>query len=212
MKCALPFLLLGAGTTTLCAAGSVGTALKMVPMKEILAHVNMTYDELFPKLRNGDGDTGGDFVYHYHQGTARFTGPSFDGSTPIDVTGCSGLQNDDKCGEGECRNNAAAQCCKDCGPCPQGEWQISHEIVYHNMKHCYALSPVGTQVIIVIHCGFIVGRSKAITGAMVYVRTYVRAHVHTPWNSKHSRKVGACTPLCLLISCCVVCVRAPPFS
>ncbi len=79
------------------------------------------------------------------QASALFEGPSFDGSTPIHVTGCSGLQGASCAGAGECRNNPKAQCCKDCGPCPEGKWQISQEIVYHNMKHCYALSPIGTQ-------------------------------------------------------------------
>jgi hypothetical protein len=124
------------------AAAAIAPQLKAVSLKAVMEHVNMTYDELFPAR---DPLTAGDFVYHYHQGTARFTGPSFDGSAPIDVVGCSGLQGDDKCGEGDCRNNAKAQCCKDCGPCPQGEWLLSQEIVYHNMPHCYALSPVGTQ-------------------------------------------------------------------
>eukprot|EP00047_Mylnosiga_fluctuans_P011239 m.20186 g.20186 ORF g.20186 m.20186 type:complete len:186 (-) comp3509_c0_seq1:91-648(-) len=100
---------------------------------DILRELNMTHSELFP------GPPDADFVYTYHQKTAHFSGPAFDGGQ-IDVTGCSGLQHADSCGEGDCRNNPAANCCKDCGPCPRGQWQLSKEIVYHNMPHCYALT------------------------------------------------------------------------
>jgi len=111
-------------------------------MDEVLRHTNMTMAQLFPdKL----GKEASDFIYTYHQGTAMFTGPSFDQTKSINVKGCSGLQNVNYCGSGQCRNNAGTQCCKNCGPCPQGKWRISAEITYHNMPHCYALSPIGTE-------------------------------------------------------------------
>ncbi len=114
-------------------------------MPELLKELNMTFDELFPNFNSTSAGVGADadYIYTYHQGTAKFTGPSFDNSGAISVVGCSGLQNVNYCGSGECRNNAATQCCKNCGPIPQGQWRLSQEIVYHNMKHCYALSPLG---------------------------------------------------------------------
>ncbi len=105
-----------------------------VSFKSLLLELNMTMDELFSVEAN-------DFVYSYSQASARFSGPAFDGGQ-INVVGCSGLNGVDRCGDGNCRNNPRANCCKDCGPCSRGQYRLSQEIVYHNMPHCYALSIV----------------------------------------------------------------------
>eukprot|EP00047_Mylnosiga_fluctuans_P005676 m.241980 g.241980 ORF g.241980 m.241980 type:complete len:186 (+) comp13942_c0_seq1:13-570(+) len=101
----------------------------------MLKDLNMSYDQLFP------GPPNPTFVYTYSQSSGRFTGPAFDGGQ-INVIGCSGLSGENKCGEGNCRNNPQNNCCKDCGPCPRGQWRLSQEVVYKGMPHCYALTLV----------------------------------------------------------------------
>lgn len=121
---------------------------EMIPMSEILTNLGMKdITELFPNLNTTStlSSEGNGFIYTYYIGTARFTGPSFDGSADINVVGCSGLQNVNYCGSGQCRNNVNTQCCKNCGPIPTGSWLISSMITYHNMPNCYALTPIGTE-------------------------------------------------------------------
>ena len=137
-------------------ASSFGAPLIPISIPNLLLELNMTFSELFPSHLNAS-----DFVYTYSQSAARFRGPAYDGGT-IDVVGCSGMKESCPSGGGEvkqqrsqyplpphpriqCRNNPNTQCCKNCGPCPRGEWRLSQEIVFHNMQHCYALSPVGGQ-------------------------------------------------------------------
>ena len=130
---ALSLLLVAAVTADL--ASVFGPQPVAIDLPALLLDLNMTHDELFRVEAN-------DFVYTYSQSQAHFTGPRFDGHGFIDVHGCSGLQGVSCPGAGICRNNPAAECCKNCGPVSRGQYRISAEIVYHNMPHCYILSPI----------------------------------------------------------------------
>ena len=119
-----------------------------ISMKDLLLELNMTMIELFPNLHTYNStslEAENSYTYTYKISSALFQGPSFDNSGSIKVTGCSGLQNVNYCGSGECRNNPSTQCCKNCGPIPSGSWLISSMITYHNMPYCYALTPIGTE-------------------------------------------------------------------
>ena len=120
-----------------------------ISMDKLLVELNMTMIDLFPNLYTYNDTTSltssTSYVYSYDISSATFKGPSFDNTGNINVVGCSGLQGINYCGTGQCRNNPDAQCCKNCGPIPSGQWLISSMITYHNMPNCYALTPVGTQ-------------------------------------------------------------------
>jgi len=126
-----------------------------INMNDLLLELNMTMIELFPNLytynetlslsESSSSSSATSYIYTYDISSARFQGPSFDNSGTINVVGCSGLQNVNYCGSGECRNNPSTICCKNCGPIPTGSWLISSMITYHNMPNCYALTPIGTE-------------------------------------------------------------------
>jgi hypothetical protein len=122
---------------------------KELTIQEILDDTKMSMEQLFPQLNTTSSnlklDSTGSFVYTYHVSSGKFSGPAFDGSGDFSVTGCSGLQHVNYCGSGQCRNNVGAECCKNCGPIPEGQWLISSMITFKGMPNCYALSPSGTQ-------------------------------------------------------------------
>ena len=89
-----------------------------IVLDDILKELNMTMIELFPNLYTFTYDTPSvsnntssstTYTYTYKISTATFKGPSFDNSGDINVVGCSGLQNVNYCGSGECRNNVNCQ-------------------------------------------------------------------------------------------------------
>jgi hypothetical protein len=96
------------------ASSLFGASPARVNMTQLLLDLNMTMEQLFSPLGSSD------FVYSYSQSAAHFTGPRYDNQGDIDVYGCSGLQGVSCAGAGECRNNPAAECCKNCGPVARG--------------------------------------------------------------------------------------------
>lgn len=87
-----------------------------IVLDDILKELNMTMIELFPNLYTYDmpsvsynTSSSTTYTYTYKISTATFKGPSFDNSGDINVVGCSGLQNVNYCGSGECRNNVNCQ-------------------------------------------------------------------------------------------------------
>lgn len=139
-------------------------------MESVLLELNMTMEELFPVSKEND------FVYSYGQSSAHFSGPAFDGGQ-ISVTGCSGLNHVDRCGLGNCRNNPADNCCKDCGPCPRGQWRLSQEVVYHNMPHCYVLNLVSGGCS--DRSGFLIhgGESRQLTVLFLHAQLLSTSHL-----------------------------------